>query len=142
MDIQWHLVTKLDASRKEWAESRIRKLAEGRRDLIHVVIHVESSNHHQHGAAEAKIRCQAKGREIIVHERDDEPEIALANAMDVFEREVRNMRAKRRDHRAVRPIPPIAEEMAEEIAEDVAGESAEEIEDETREGRAALESAE
>jgi ribosome-associated translation inhibitor RaiA len=118
MDIQWHLVTKLDTSRKEWAESRIRKLAEGRRDLIHVVIHVESSNHHQHGAAEAKIRCQAKGREIIVHERDEEPEIALASAIDVFEREVRNMRARRRDHRAVRPAPPIGEAIADEAGDE------------------------
>lgn len=135
MDIQWHLVTKLGASRKEWAESRIRKLAEGRRDLIHVVIHVESSNHHQHGAAEAKIRCQAKGREIIAHERDEEPEIALARAMDVFEREVRNMRARRRDHRAVRPTPPIGEEIADEIEDEIR-------EDGMPEGRAALESAE
>lgn len=107
MDIQWHVVANLDASRKSWAESRIRKLAEGRRDLIHVVVHVEASNHHQHGAAEAKVRCQAKGREIIVHERDDEPEIALGRAVEVFEREVRNMRAKRRDHRAkLAPQPP------------------------------------
>lgn len=133
MDIQWHLVTKLDASRKEWAESRIRKLAEGRRDLIHVVIHVESSNHHQHGAAEAKIRCQAKGREIIVHERDEEPEIALARAIDVFEREVRNMRARRRDHRAVRPAPPIGEEIADDVGDE---------EDGMLEERAAFESAE
>ncbi len=135
MDIQWHLVTKLDASRKEWAESRIRKLAEGRRDLIHVVIHVESSNHHQHGAAEAKIRCQAKGRELIVHERDEEPEIALARAVDVFEREVRNMRARRRDHRAVRPAPPTGEEIADEIEDEIG-------EDGMTEGHAALESAE
>jgi ribosome-associated translation inhibitor RaiA len=84
--------------------------------LIHVVIHVEGSNHHQHGAAEAKIRCQAKGRELIAHERDDEPEIALTRAVDVFEREVRSMRAKRRDHRGgARPLPP-AEEEDEELA--------------------------
>jgi len=133
MDIQWHLVTKLGAGRKEWAEARIRKLAEGRRDLIHVVIHVESSNHHQHGAAEAKIRCQAKGREIIVHERDEEPEIALTRAVEVFEREVRNMRARRRDHRATRPTPPIQEEIGEEL--DYEGEG-------MPEERAALESAE
>lgn len=99
MDIQWHVVTDLAPSCREAAESRIEKLAEGQKDLIHVVVHVEGSNHHQHGAAEAKIRCQAKGRELIAHERDDEPEIALTRAVDVFEREVRAMRAKRRDHR-------------------------------------------
>ena len=32
------------------AEARIRKLAEGQKDLIHVVVHVEGSKHHQHGA--------------------------------------------------------------------------------------------
>jgi ribosome-associated translation inhibitor RaiA len=99
MDIQWHVVTDLAPSCREAAESRIEKLSEGQKDLIHVVIHVEGSNHHQHGAAEAKIRCQAKGRELIAHERDDEPEIALTRAVDVFEREVRAMRSKRRDHR-------------------------------------------
>ncbi len=99
MDIQWHVVTDLAPSCREAAEARIEKLAEGQKDLIHVVVHVEGSNHHQHGAAEAKIRCQAKGRELIARERDEEPEIALTRAVDVFEREVRAMRAKRRDHR-------------------------------------------
>ncbi|MEZ4278209.1 MAG: HPF/RaiA family ribosome-associated protein [Myxococcota bacterium] len=99
MDIQWHVVTELDSARREAAENRIQKLAQGQKDLIHVVIHVEGSKHHQHGAAEAKIRCQARGRELIAHERDAEPGIALTRAVDVFEREVRSMRAKRRDHR-------------------------------------------
>ena len=67
MDIQWHVVTNLDSARRVAAENRIRKLSEGKKDLIHVVIHVEGSNHHQHGAAEVKIRCQAKGRELIAH---------------------------------------------------------------------------
>ncbi|MBC8188121.1 MAG: HPF/RaiA family ribosome-associated protein [Proteobacteria bacterium] len=99
MDIRWHVVTDLAPSCREAAETRIEKLAEGQKDLIHVVVHVEGSKHHQHGSAEAKIRCQAKGRELIAHERDEEPEIALTRAVDVFEREVRTMRAKRRDHR-------------------------------------------
>lgn len=110
MDIQWHVVTDLDGARKNAAEKRILKLAEGQKDLIHVVIHVEGSNHHKHGAAEVKIRCQAKGRELIAHERDDEPEIALTRAVDVFEREVRSMRAKRRDHRGSARPQAVAEE--------------------------------
>jgi ribosome-associated translation inhibitor RaiA len=115
MDIQWHVVTNLAESRREAVEARILKLSEGQKDLIHVVIHVEGSKHHQHGAAEAKIRCQAKGRELIAHERDDEPEIALNRAVDVFEREVRSMRAKRRNHRGGRAPMPV-----EEVEEDVA----------------------
>jgi len=117
MDIRWHVVTDLAPSCRESAESRIEKLAEGQKDLIHVVIHVEGSKHHQHGAAEAKIRCQAKGRELIAHERDEEPEIALTRAVDVFEREVRAMRSKRRDHRGGGRIQP-AEESADEQADD------------------------
>ena len=108
MDIQWHVVTNLDSARRDAAENRIRKLGEGQKALIHVVIHVEGSNHHQHGSAEVKIRCQAKGRELIAYERDEEPEIALTRAVDVFEREVRSMRQKRRDHRT-RPAPQEAE---------------------------------
>lgn len=115
MDIQWHVKTDLDSGRRESAEGRILKLGEGQKDLIHVVIHVEGSKHHQHGAAEAKIRCQAKGRELIAHERDDEPEIALTRAVDVFEREVRAMRAKRRDHRGHRtPVPNVQQDEDED----------------------------
>lgn len=122
MDIQWHVVTELDSARRESAESRIQKLAHGQKDLIHVVIHVEGSKHHQHGAAEAKIRCQARGRELIAHERDAEPAMALTRALDVFEREVRAMRAKRRDHRSGGRAPAV-----ESIEEDelLAAEAAE-----------------
>jgi ribosome-associated translation inhibitor RaiA len=112
MDIQWHVVTELEPARREAAEARIQKLAHGQKDLIHVVIHVEGSRHHQHGAAEAKIRCQARGRELIAHERDAEPELALTRALDVFEREVRAMRAKRRDRRGA--ARPLAADFAEE----------------------------
>ena len=114
MDIQWHVVTDLTASCREVAEARIEKLGEGQKDLIHVVVHVEGSKHHQHGAAEAKIRCQARGRELIAHERDDEPEIALTRAVDVFEREVRAMRAKRRDHRGGGRTRSVADEPDDE----------------------------
>ena len=117
MDIQWHVVTDLDGRRRDAAEARIRKLAEGQKDLIHVVVHVEGSNHHQHGAAEAKIRCQAKGRELIAHERDDEPEMALTRAVDVFEREVRSMRAKRRDRRGGAKPQPVEEDTDAAYAE-------------------------
>lgn len=120
MDIQWHVKTDLDGGRREAAEARIRKLGEGQKDLIHVVVHVEGSNHHQHGAAEAKIRCQAKGRELIAHERDDEPEMALGRAVDVFEREVRSMRAKRRDHRGA--VPPLPVESDDEDEDRAVGE--------------------
>ena len=123
MDIQWHVKTDLDGGRREAAEARIRKLGEGQKDLIHVVIHVEGSKHHQHGAAEAKIRCQAKGRELIAHERDDEPEMALTRAVEVFEREVRSMRDKRRDHRgAGRPVPVEAEADDDELEDLAVGE--------------------
>ncbi len=124
MDIQWHVVTDLDSSCREAAEARIEKLGEGQKDLIHVVVHVEGSNHHQHGSAEAKIRCQARGRELIAHERDDEPEIALTRAVDVFEREVRAMRAKRRDHRGAGRTPPVVG-----AADDVGDEGSADIED-------------
>ena len=65
MDIQWHVVTDLAASCREAAESRIEKLGEGQKDLIHVVVHVEGSNHHQHGAAEAGV-AQAEALPLAV----------------------------------------------------------------------------
>jgi len=110
MDIQWHVVTDLNADLREAAEARILKLKEGQKDLIHIVVNVEGSKHHQHGNAKVKIRCQAKGRELIVQEKDDEPEIALNRAVDVFEREVRKLRSKRRDHRVGRGSVPAPQE--------------------------------
>ena len=97
MDLQWH--TKVDVPEQARAaiEKRIEDLAAEHADLIHVVIHVERSNHHRHGVAEAKIRGQARGRELIASGRGEEPEIALDEASDAFEREVRTMRDKRRD---------------------------------------------
>ena len=100
MDIQWHIVTDLDDERRDSAERRLEKLSSEHNDLIHCTIHVERCDHHLHGAAEAKIHCQAKGTELVASEHDDEPEKALSRMLSAFEREVHRMRDKRRDRRS------------------------------------------
>lgn len=94
MEIHWHEKTSVAEAAKSAAERRIEALGSGHRDLIHVVIHVEGSNHHRKGRAEAKIRCQAKGREFVAHEEAEKPEAALERAVGAFEREVRETRER------------------------------------------------
>ena len=94
MEIHWHEKTEIAAEAKETAERRIEALAEGHRDLIHIVVHVEGSAHQRKGRAEAKIRCQAKGREYVAREHAEKPEAALERAVEAFEREVREARER------------------------------------------------
>ena len=97
MDLQWHAKVEVPEKTREAIDKRIVDLADEHDDLIHVVIHVEGSNHHRKGVAEAKIRGQARGRELIANGRGEEPAMALDDAVEAFEREVRTMRDKRRD---------------------------------------------
>ena len=99
MEIQWHVVTELSDERRSGAERRLQKLAKDHRDLISVTINVEETTHQKHGPAEVKIRCHAKGRELIAREKADDANAALGRALESFEREVHQMREKRRERR-------------------------------------------
>jgi ribosome-associated translation inhibitor RaiA len=94
LEIHWHEKTDIAAEAKSAAERRIESLGDGHRDLIHVVIHVEGSERHRKGRAEAEIRCPAKGREFVARQRAEQPEAALEQAVGAFEREVRATRER------------------------------------------------
>lgn len=94
MEIHWHDQVPLEEELKQGIERRLQQLGDGHADLIHIVIHVERSHNQRHGSAEAKIRCQARGREHVVHEHDQEPAPALERAVEAFEREVRETRRR------------------------------------------------
>jgi len=106
MEIHWRHADSIPAALREATESRIESLAEGRNDLIDIWIDVQESGHHRHGGDEVAIRCQARGREIVSRRKADEAGLALNEAMDAFERDVREWRERRTDARNERPAGP------------------------------------
>ena len=97
MEIHWVGLSGLDDSERANAEARLEGLAEGHSDLIDLRITGHQTRHHQHGAQEVRITCQARGREIVAGRTRPDLGLALQEVLDVFEREVHRLREKRRD---------------------------------------------
>ncbi len=107
MEIHWVDFDDLRADVKEAIEQRVRSLAEGHQDLIDVRLTARTTGHHRLGNQEARITAQVRGKEIVAARTRDEVGRALDEALDVFEREVRNLRGRRRTKRAESaPEPP------------------------------------
>jgi cold shock CspA family protein/ribosome-associated translation inhibitor RaiA len=107
MEIHWYNADDFDARQRRAAEERIAKLAEGHDDLIDLRITGRSSGHHRFGDREVRITCDARGTEIVASRIRDELGKALHDALDAFEREVRDLRERRRELRDERvPEPP------------------------------------
>jgi cold shock CspA family protein/ribosome-associated translation inhibitor RaiA len=107
VEIHWTHMGEVAAGLRTDAERRLQALAEGHTDLIDLRITGSESRHHRHGAREVRIRCQARGRELVVTRERDELGLALNEALDAFEREVHRLRAQQRDRRSERvPMPP------------------------------------
>lgn len=82
-------------------------LAAGHAGLIDVRITARTTPHHRHGDQEVRIVCQARGREIVTARNRPEAALALDEALDSFERAVRELGARRDDPRGRRePAPP------------------------------------
>ena len=99
MQIHWHDVHEIDEDTRQEVETRIAALEEGHRDLIDLRISGRSSGHHRHGDKEIRITCQARGTELVATRTCPDLAQALGEAVEVFEREVRRLRDKRRDFR-------------------------------------------
>jgi ribosomal subunit interface protein len=107
MQIHWTYVDEIDDAQREAAEARLEKLGAGHDDLIDIRITGSKTQHHQHGQRGIRITCQARGREIVATRERAELSLALDECLDVFEREVKRLREKRRDRRTERPpLPP------------------------------------
>jgi len=107
VEVHWTHMGEVDARLREAVEQRLQALAEGHSDLIDLRVTGSQSQHHRHGAREVRIRCQARGRELVVTRERDELGLALNEAVDAFEREVHRLRAQQRDRRSERPsLPP------------------------------------
>ena len=97
MEIHWVGLTDIKDSERARAEARLKGLAAGHSDLIDLRITGNRTRHHQHGAQEVRITCQARGREIVAARTEPDLGLALNEVLDVFEGEVHKLREKRRD---------------------------------------------
>lgn len=103
MEIHWHHAKFVDDEAKAEIEQRLHALADqGSGDLIDVRISGIPSRHKGHTENEVKITCEARGQEIVARCSGERLEHALHDALDSFKQQVREMRAKRKDHRAAR----------------------------------------
>ena len=95
MEIHW---VEPDAFReldRRHAEERIRKLAGEHTDVIDVRVAARSSGHHRHGGHQVRITCEARGAEIVAARTRPDAGLALNEALDAFEREIRRLRHRR-----------------------------------------------
>lgn len=107
MEIHWVGMGDVDGEEQGRIEARLEGLAEGHDDLIDLRITGHKTRHHRHGDQEVRITCQARGREIVAARTKPDLGLALNEALDTFEREVRRLRRKRRDKsRELPPEPP------------------------------------
>lgn len=106
LEIHWVHAGEVDEAQRLAAEARVRALAEGHEDLIDVRFTARSSGHHKHGEKEVRITCDARGMEVVAARSRADLGLALDEALDAFEREVRRMRERRQDQRREQPVGP------------------------------------
>jgi cold shock CspA family protein/ribosome-associated translation inhibitor RaiA len=96
----------VEPAARDAIERRLQELASRQDDLIDVRITGRETGHHRHGAREVRITCMARGRELVAARTRDETGLALDEALDVFERELRRLRERRLARRTARPPEP------------------------------------
>ena len=103
LEIHWHDAKFVDDDAKSDIEKRLHALADqGQGDLIDIRISGNPSRHKGHTENEVKITCEARGQEIVARCQGARLENALHDALDSLKKQVRDMRAKRKEHRASR----------------------------------------
>ncbi len=106
MEIHWSHVEEISEEERLAIEARLAALAEGHTDMIDLRIVGRESGHHRHGGREIRLTCQVRGKEIVAVRSADDLGLALDQAVDAFEREVRKLRDIRNSHRDERPQNP------------------------------------
>jgi len=102
MEIHWVNPGSFREEERNLVEARILELTQGRTDIIDVRITARPTSHHRHGGQEARISCEARGKEIVAARTRPDASLALNEAMDAFERELRRMRDRRSGKREER----------------------------------------
>ena len=106
MEIHWRNLDELGSDGRSAIEARLRDLDEGHGDLIKLWITGARTPHHRRGGQEVRLRCQARGRELVAARTRPDLGKALDEVLDAFEREVRKLRDRRADLRASEPSAP------------------------------------
>jgi len=106
MEIHWSHVEEISEDERQAFEARLTALAQGHTDLIDLRITGRASGHHRHGGREVRLACQVRGKEIVAVRSANELGLALNQAIDAFEREVRKLREIRSTHRDERRQSP------------------------------------
>jgi ribosomal subunit interface protein len=106
VEIHWRNMDELSRARRSEIEERLARLEEGHDDLIKLWITGAKTPHHRHGAQEVSLRCQVRGRELVAARNRPDLGQALDEVLDVFERELRKLRDRRKDERNWRPAGP------------------------------------
>src|SRR5262245_5286680 len=97
VQVHWHHPNELSEEIRLDAEARLQRLANGHTDLIDTWIDIALDGHHRKGNGRVAIRCHARGTELVARGERDDAELALGEALEVFEREVKRMRERRKD---------------------------------------------
>jgi ribosome-associated translation inhibitor RaiA len=100
MQIHWRNADPISAEARRATDARIERLAQGHRDLVDVWVDVAQDQSPLRGAEQVAIRCQARGTQLVAHGYAAEPEMALRDALQTFEREVKRMRERRESRRS------------------------------------------
>jgi ribosome-associated translation inhibitor RaiA len=106
VQVHWRNPNEVSEESRQDAEARLQRLANGHTDLIDTWIDVARDGHHRKGNGRVAIRCQARGTELVAHGEREDSELALHEALEVFSREVKRMRERRKDRRLERPSAP------------------------------------
>jgi cold shock CspA family protein/ribosome-associated translation inhibitor RaiA len=106
MEIHWSHAEEISEDERRAIEARLAALAQGHTDMIDLRIVGRGSGHHRHGGKEIRVTCQVRGKEIVAARSANELGLALDQAIDAFEREVRKLREIRSNHRDERPQSP------------------------------------
>jgi len=106
VEIHWRNMEPLTEDDRGAIERRIERLAADHTDLIDVRISGRTNRHHRLGGQEVRITAEARGREIVAARTRIEVGLALNEAMDAFERELRRLRDRRLSRRSEQPPAP------------------------------------
>ena len=107
MQIHWVHPDLIPDEQRAATEKRLAVIAEGHSDLIDVRITVRATPHHRRGAQEVRIVCDARGGELVVTRERPDAAVALEEAVEAFERAVRERRLRRNDPRKQEDnVPP------------------------------------
>jgi cold shock CspA family protein/ribosome-associated translation inhibitor RaiA len=118
MEIHWYNPSAFREQDRSGVEGRIRSLVGDQSDVIDVRITARENGHHRHGGHEVRITCQARGAELVAARTRADAGLALNEALDAFERELRRLRDRRGERRFERGSEPPELGVIDEVRSD------------------------